>query len=119
MNQIQEDTPVDSTDHEQVATPEGDQSPPAQKNHAPYEHIFDIASLAQARRLPHVGPGAEIASPQLADGSVHVFRSAEGETLELVLAWDADLQHQPDGLLLIDPATGMCLAAKPLDKTDD
>lgn len=78
--------------------------------------VFTLERLDVAIRLPVVSVDAETQPAPMAPGSITVFKSAEGENMELVLAWARDLAHQPDGLTMIDPATGMALAAQPFAK---
>lgn len=84
----------------------------------PYESVmvFTLERLDVAHRLPVVSVGAETKPAPMAPGSITVFKSAEGENMELVLAWARDLAQQPDGVTMIDPATGMALAAQPFAK---
>lgn len=75
---------------------------------------FDIERLDVAYRLPVVSADVETVAAPMTPRSITVFKGQDGKNMELVLAWNADVVHQPDGLLMIDPSTGMCLAAQPL-----
>lgn len=78
--------------------------------------VFTLERLDVAHLLPVVSVDAETRPAPMAPGSITVFKSAEGENMELVLALARDLQHKTDGLTMIDPATGMALAAQPFAK---
>jgi hypothetical protein len=81
--------------------------------------VFTLERLDVAHRLPVVSVDAETKPAPMAPGSITVFKSAEGENMELVLAWARDLQHKTDGVTKIDPATGMALAAQPFKPTKE
>ena len=77
---------------------------------------FDIERLDVVYRLPVVSLEAETKPAPMTARSITVFKGQDGQNMELVLAWERDLAHQPEGLTLIDPATGMALAAQPFAK---
>jgi len=81
--------------------------------------VFTLERLDVAHRLPVVSVDAQTQPAPMAPGSITVFKSAEGENMELVLAWARDLQHKTDGVTKIDPATGMALAAQPFKPTKE
>ncbi len=81
--------------------------------------VFTLERLDVAHRLPVVSVNAQTQPAPMAPGSITVFKSAENENMELVLAWARDLAHQPDGVTKIDPATGMALAAQPFKPTKE